>query len=104
MTLAANFEDFYFSLNFILIFLGNITKFGGNWLKNKKVTGKKQNTEWKTLLLQFKISGINNTIPHVINVEISFGIKENQDNKWIFGQLVIIYTIIFIHYSDFIYF
>ena len=39
VTLATNFENFYFSLNSILNFT-KITKFGQNWLKNKKVTGK----------------------------------------------------------------
>ena len=27
---------------------GKVTKFGGNWLKNKNVTGKKQIERWKT--------------------------------------------------------
>ena len=31
--------------------LEEATKFGGNWLKNKKVTGKKQHSEWKTPFL-----------------------------------------------------
>ena len=39
VTLAANFENFYFSPNFILNFR-KVTKFGENWLKNKKVTAK----------------------------------------------------------------
>ena len=28
--------------------LRKVTKFGGNWPKTKKVTGKKQNSGWKT--------------------------------------------------------
>ena len=43
VTLASNFENFYFFPTVILYhILGKVTKFGGNWLKNKKVTGKKQ--------------------------------------------------------------
>ena len=33
------FRKLLFSPNLVLI-LGKVTKFGGNWLKNKKVTGK----------------------------------------------------------------
>ena len=36
---------FFFSPNSVFNFR-NVTKFEGNWLKNKKVTGKKQNPEW----------------------------------------------------------
>ena len=39
VTLTSNCENFYFSPNSILNFR-KVTKFGGNWLKNKKVTGK----------------------------------------------------------------
>ena len=46
-TLAVNFETFYFSLNSVLNFW-EVTKFGGNWLKNKKVTEEKQNSGRKT--------------------------------------------------------
>ena len=42
VTLAANFENFYFSPNSILDFRKSYPKFGGNWLKNKKVTCKKK--------------------------------------------------------------
>ena len=35
MTLAANFENFYFQPNFALM-SGKVTNFGENWLKNKK--------------------------------------------------------------------
>ena len=41
VTLASNFENFYFSPNSVLDFR-KVTTFGGNWLNNKKVTGKKQ--------------------------------------------------------------
>ena len=41
LTLASNSEKFYFSPNSILNFR-KVTKFGGNWLKNIKVTGEKQ--------------------------------------------------------------
>ena len=41
VTLASNSENFYLSPNSILNFK-KVTKFGGNWLKNKNVTGKKQ--------------------------------------------------------------
>ena len=41
VTLATNVEKFYFSPNSILNFR-KVIKFGGNWLKNKKVTSKKQ--------------------------------------------------------------
>ena len=41
VTLASNFEHFYFSPNSVLNFRKRY-KFGGNWLKNKKVTDKKQ--------------------------------------------------------------
>ena len=41
VTLASNSENFYLSPNFASNFR-KITKFGENWLKNKKVTGKKQ--------------------------------------------------------------
>ena len=47
VTLAKSFESFYFSPNSILNFR-NVTKFGGNWLKNNKVTGKKPKSGWKT--------------------------------------------------------
>ena len=42
VTLASNSENFYFLRNSILNFR-KVTRFGGNWLKNKKVTGKKTN-------------------------------------------------------------
>ena len=47
VTLAENFKNFIFSPNSILNFRKS-TKFGGNWLKNKKVTGKKQTSGRKT--------------------------------------------------------
>ena len=47
VTLASSSENFYFSPNFVLNFR-KVTKSGGNWLKNKKVTGKKQTGWWKT--------------------------------------------------------
>ena len=47
VTLASNSENFYFSPNSILN-LGKVAKFRENLLKNKKVTGKKQNGGWKT--------------------------------------------------------
>ena len=53
VTLATKFENFYFSTNFILIFR-KVTKFGGNRLENKKVTGKKQNM--KNMTRDTKIS------------------------------------------------
>ena len=40
VTLTSNSEKFYYSPNFELN-LGKVTKFRGNWPKNKKVTGKK---------------------------------------------------------------
>ena len=40
VTLASNSENYYFLANSILNFR-KVTKFGGNWLKNKKV-GKTQ--------------------------------------------------------------
>ena len=45
VTLAAKLQKIYFSLILYYI-LGKVTKLGGNWLKNKKVTGKKQNLGW----------------------------------------------------------
>ena len=39
VTLATNFEDFYFSPNFTLNFR-KVTKFEGNWLKNKTLQAK----------------------------------------------------------------
>ena len=42
VTLASNSENFYFSPNSILNFR-KVTKFGGNWLNNIKVTDKKTN-------------------------------------------------------------
>ena len=39
VTLASNFDNFYFSADSVLN-LGKVTKFGVNWLNNKKVTGK----------------------------------------------------------------
>ena len=45
VTLASNSKNFYFSPNSILNFM-EVTKFGGNWLKNKKVTGKNK-LGWK---------------------------------------------------------
>ena len=41
VTLASNSENFYFSPNSVLNFR-KVTKFGVIWLKNKKVTCKKQ--------------------------------------------------------------
>ena len=41
VSLASNSETFYFLPNFVLNFR-KVTKFGGNWLNNKKVTGKNQ--------------------------------------------------------------
>ena len=41
VTLASNSKNFYCSPNSILNFR-KVTKFEGNWLKNKKVAGKKQ--------------------------------------------------------------
>ena len=41
VTLALNSEKFYFLPNSILNFR-KVTNFEGDWLKNKKVTGKKQ--------------------------------------------------------------
>ena len=40
VTLTSNFENVYLSLNFVLNFR-KVTKFEGNWLKNKTVKGKK---------------------------------------------------------------
>ena len=45
--LASHLENFYFRL-FLYEILGKVTKFGLNWLKNKKVTGKKQISGSKT--------------------------------------------------------
>ena len=50
VTLAENFENFYFLPHSMLHF-GKIYQIWGNWLKNKKVTGKRQNSWWKTLPL-----------------------------------------------------
>ena len=47
MSRDCNFENFYFLPNSIRNFR-KVTKFGGNWLKNTKVTGKKQNWRRKT--------------------------------------------------------
>ena len=47
VTLATNFKKFYFSPSSVLNFRNNY-QFEENWLKNKKVTGKKQNSEWIT--------------------------------------------------------
>ena len=41
VTLASNSENCYFSPNSVLN-LGKVTKFGGNWLKNKKLQAKKE--------------------------------------------------------------
>ena len=41
LTLASNSKDFYVLPNSILN-SRKVTKFGGNWLRNKKVTSKKQ--------------------------------------------------------------
>ena len=41
VTLASNSENFIFCLILYYI-LGKVTKFGGNWLKNRKGTSKKQ--------------------------------------------------------------
>ena len=46
VTLASNSEVFIFCPILYLI-LGKVTKFRGNWLKNKNVTGKKQTRGWK---------------------------------------------------------
>ena len=59
VTLASNLENFSFSPNSVLKFR-KVTKFGGSWLKNKKVTGKKQ------------IGGWNNPLPAVLIGLIQF--------------------------------
>ena len=41
VALASNFDFFYFSPNSIFYYLKG-TKFGGTWLKNKKVQSKKK--------------------------------------------------------------
>ena len=46
VTLASNSENFYLLPTSILNFR-KVTKFEGNWFKNKKVTGKKQIRGWK---------------------------------------------------------
>ena len=60
VTLASNSENFYFSPNSVLNFM-KVTKFGGNWLKNKKVTGKNklgvENTPLPAVLMGLR-SGI----------------------------------------------
>ena len=66
MTLASNSENVYFLPNSILNFR-KVTKFGGNWLKNKNVTGRKQIGRWKTpppVLI-----GLSNVIPLKIKVK-----------------------------------
>ena len=42
------FRNFLFFAQFCIKILGTVTKFGRNWLKNRKVTGKKQIGGWKT--------------------------------------------------------
>ena len=51
MTLASNSENFYFLPNSILNFR-KVTKFEGNWLKNKKVTGQNKLGSGKNLTPQ----------------------------------------------------
>ena len=41
MTLAGNFENFYFQPNSALM-IGKVTNYWENWLKNKKTTGQKE--------------------------------------------------------------
>ena len=41
MTLAGNFENFYFQLNFALM-IGKVTNFWENWLKYKKLKAKRK--------------------------------------------------------------
>ena len=45
--LGLRFQKFLFLPNSVLNF-GKVTKFEGNWPKNKKVTDKKQIGGWKT--------------------------------------------------------
>ena len=47
VTLTSNCEKVCFRLILYYI-LGKGTKFGGNWIKNKKVTGEKHIGGWKT--------------------------------------------------------
>ena len=48
VTLASNSGNFLCSCLILYQISGKVTKFGLNWLKNKKVTGKKQIGGWKT--------------------------------------------------------
>ena len=60
--LASNSENSYLLPNFILNFR-KVTKFGGNWLKNKNVIGKKQIGGWKDppVLMGLSSMGANET-------------------------------------------
>ena len=68
------FRKFYFLSNSILHF-GKVTKFGENWLNNKNVTGKKQNSGWKTPpvligLMKEALQGYRSQIWSAIHVHV----------------------------------
>ena len=46
---SCKFRKFFILTEFDFKFLGKVTKFGENWLKNKKGTSKKQKLGWKAL-------------------------------------------------------
>ena len=60
VTLASSSKKFYFSPNSISNFR-EVTKFGENWLKNTKVTGKKQIGGWKRPPTAYKVNMATST-------------------------------------------
>ena len=63
--LTSNSQNFYFSPDSIINFR-KVTKFGRNWFKDKRVTGKKQIGGWKTPLPL--LIGLNNQLKSVSKV------------------------------------
>ena len=62
VTQASNFENFYFLPNSVSNF-GKVTKFGGTWPKNKKITSKKQIGGWKHPPVLIGLTAQNFTTP-----------------------------------------
>ena len=69
VTLAKNFEHVNFPLILFLNFR-KVTKFGGNWLKNKKVTGKEQKSHVQIGLnlqdINYHLSTITSQVKKVV--------------------------------------
>ena len=93
VTLASNSENFYFSPNSILNFR-KVTKFGGNWLKNKKLQAKnKLRVENTPSAYRVKVLDTENT-PSAYRVKVTrhgtVALPKTQRQLCIYQQAVLI--------------